>query len=197
MKSTNERLVITFERNYDEKELKKRFGIEYPMYFQYYEDALTAILKNIESNTIRDKDAYGSQNENYGMPLHSSNIIAFAGSRGTGKTTALTEFSRILENYYSSCDEWNKEIYYRSGRQYRFHVLPLIDASVLSAKEDLIEVILASMYQMANKKQGACKQENFDREDGLFRKIIAKFDSVYKDYLNVGNLGEQIGRAHV
>lgn len=194
MKNTNERLSIIFERDYDENKMEKsdlsqwneEYKIEYPFYRQYYKDALTAVLKIIKSNAsghMEISGGCGCGNGKYGAPLRKSNIIAFTGGRGTGKTTAITEFSRILESYRVTGNE-------RGQRSCRFHVLPLIDASVLSAKEDLIEVILASMYQIVNTKQRGCKKGYSEGEDKLFTKIIAEFDNVYKDYLNVGNHGD-------
>lgn len=204
MKNTKERLVIQFERDYDESKTKKNtscqwnegYQIEYPMYRRHYEDALAAVLNSIESNSLQwaeNQGAHGCGGGKYGVPLQKSNIIAFTGSRGAGKTTAITEFGRILESYYPAESERGQGYGYGNGSRKgcRFHVLPLIDASVLSAKEDLIEVILASMYQIVNTKQRGCKQGYSEGEDKLFTRIIAEFDNVYKDYLNVGNHGEQ------
>lgn len=196
MGSTKGKLSITFEGSYNEKELAEQFNIEYPMYFQYYGEALKAVLENIEDNALEDTgknaEIYGCRDGKYGVPLYKSNIIAFAGIRGAGKTTAITEFGRILEEYVIRCEKWNREIYYQNNarKQCRFHVLPLIDTSALSAKEDLIEVILASMYHIVKKHQDGYKQENPGRDD-CFRRLIVEFDNVYRDYLNVGSLGGQ------
>jgi len=194
MDKTANGIVVTNRRN-DEisRTGNKAIGgikVDYPMYFQYYVELLTAMAKNIENNAFRGSDRggeYSCWNGKHSIPLYENNIFAVIGDRGTGKTTAISEFSHILEDYGGS-EGWQEEISFRSGgkKQYCFHVLPLIDASVLNTKEDLVEVILASMYQRANKKQGNSKQEDFDKREGQFRKIIARFDSAYKDYLNVG-----------
>lgn len=186
MDNREERLHITFEREDGKKELIEQFNIDYSMYYQYYEDALKAVLKNIDRNTLRDAEKisgiYG--NDRHGIPLHENNIIAFMGQRGSGKTTAITEFGCILEDYNGHLETWNQEIDYQGGGQRHFRVLPPIDASVLSAKEDLVEVILASMYQMVMKRQGGSKGEDQGRERRI-TKIIEEFDSTFKDYKTV------------
>jgi len=191
MGSANKRLSVTFDKIYREK--TKELGIEYPMYFRYCGDALRSVLKNIENNDLAETENSGEfyecRNGKESKVLYTSNIIAFMGGRGIGKTTALTEFGRILAEYHC-LPGWNKEINYQDGlaKNSRFYVLPLIDASVLSEKDDLIEVILASMYRIIDKKRKDCRQENSDQR---FREIITQFDEVYKDYLNVGNLGHR------
>ena len=131
----------------------KNLGVEFLLYAQCYEETLSAILSNIDHNKSKQKkdDEYssvyvGMKNE-YVSPLDSSNIIAFMGNRGSGKTTAINEFSKILCNYYKNHDIWNRRLIYKPiESEYRFHILSPVDASVLEKKEDLMEVILANMY---------------------------------------------------
>lgn len=194
MEKSNECLIITFERNDDNIKTIKDLNIQYPMYFQYYEDALNAVLQSVRNNTLngleKNVSVYG--NNMYSVPLYENNLIAFTGKRGCGKTTAITEFGRILSDYYGSSRRWELEIDTQANGKgkYSFHVLPPIDASMLSAKEDLVEVILAQMYQLVIKEQQNCKEKDAKR-DGLFRRVIGEFDSVCKDYRNVGNYEDQ------
>lgn len=194
MKKIKERLSITFDRECDEELLRDRSIVEYPMYLRCYKDALKAILKNIENNVLDENrntaTVYGYRDGEYGVPLHESNILAFLGKRGSGKTTVLREFGCILTDYQSHCKEWDQWIGYQRDKDIprSFHVLPPIDASVLSATEDLVQVILANMYQEVIRKKGDCKGVDQDREE-LIGRIITQFDYAYKDYINVGNYG--------
>lgn len=192
------RLEIRLEEfSADEEKRLEKLGIKFPLYVKCYEDALKAILSSINYNQNSKKRKMNSDTffvgmENgYAAPLEESNIIAFIGDRGSGKTTVINEFSRILHEYYDKYENWNLIPAYSGGRGYRFHVLAPIDASVLETKEDLMEVILASMYQAFEKKIDYHKN-SVGRSD-LIQNIVHDFDSAYQDYINVGRHGEQFG----
>lgn len=157
--------------------------IEFLLYAQCYEEALTSILSNIDYNRNTDKFSFAGMEEEYISPLDSSNIIAFIGRRGSGKTTAVNEFSKVLCSYHNHIEKWNSRLVYKNNNnlRYRFHVLAPIDASVLEDKEDLMEVILASMYQVFEKK--AKKVMN---GSDTVRRMVQEFNDAYKSYINVG-----------
>ncbi len=191
----NRRLEIRL-KGYGEQEERewKELQIEFPLYTQCYKDALTAVFSNINYNMCPQKEdgsvdiAFAGMEKEYSAPLENSNIIAFIGDRGSGKTTALNEFCRILHGYHNNREKWEPRLACKGEGGYRFHVLAPIDASVLGAKEDLMEVILASMYQVFQKKTEDYKK-NFGRSE-LIQTIIRDFDDVYRDYINVGNHDE-------
>lgn len=185
-------------------------GINYPLYINCYYEALGAILKNIdlmEEEHGREQTRQKNRNKNRFL-LRSdisdincsefANIIAFIGTRGSGKTTAINEFCDILSRYGEEEEKWDKRLSYKNdcGKPHRFWIMPPIDASVLEAKEDLIELIWANMYQVFEaefkKKSGMSNYEE------LSKKIMKEFDEVYKNYNNVGHsekrevLGESV-----
>lgn len=200
MGSISRKLKITFKKSPEEKsladQLVKELGVAYPLYLQCYQDAMRAVLDHIDSNVLTEKESgtevYGYKRDKYGLPLNENNIIAFMGDRGAGKTTATTEFARILAEYDQHVTIWNRELYGSNGadRPYSFHVLPSIDASVLDAKEDLIEVILANMYHVLDEKWNGYGKESYER-DRDFQKLIKSLDDVYREYLNVGQIGRK------
>ena len=185
-------------------------GINYPLYINCYHEALGAILKNIdlmEEGYSREQIRQKNRNKNRFL-LRSdisdincsefANIIAFIGTRGSGKTTAINEFCDILSRYGKEEEKWGKRLSYnkKHGKQYRFWIMPPIDASVLEAKEDLIELIWANMFQVFEaefkEKSGMSNYEE------LSKKIMKEFNEVYKNYNNVGHsekrevLGESV-----
>ncbi len=173
--------------------------INYPLYINCYCEALGAILKNIdfmEEEYKGEQERRKNRNENQFLLRTKSsdincsefaNIIAFIGTRGSGKTTALNEFCDILSKYNENEEEWGKRLSYKnvSGKKYRFWIMPPIDASVLEAKEDLLELIWANMYQVFDdkfkRKSGNCDY------DKLGKRLMKEFDEVYKNYNNVGH----------
>ncbi len=170
--------------------------IEYPLYIQCYEEALEAIMQTIEYNA-KGREAgkedfncslkepvFAGAESGYTECLEKSNIIAFVGDRGGGKTTALNEFCRILHEYPKHFEDWEEKLFFRDLKKCCFHILPPIDASVLEAKEDVMEVILAGMHQVFQKEMEVCRRPVGDND--LVQTIIREFDKVYRDYINVG-----------
>lgn len=191
MGSKDFRIILDEYEGSDKAEERAReLGIEFPLYMQCYREALGAVLSNIAYNKEayekrkRQKSAFIGAKEAYTLPLDGSNIIAFIGDRGTGKTTAVNGFCQILHDYHLKKEKWETEIVYKGNerKEHRFHVMTPIDASVLGTKEDLIEVILASMYQ-------AFQEQKDDREREILKqRIVREFNEVYMDYINI-NVG--------
>lgn len=161
-------------------------------YKNCYSEALNVILDNLfAQETRRD----GRRKEDFlfgGVPedvssAKNSNIIAFIGRRGSGKTTAIREFSSILCSYQNRAEKWNRVLSCKTerGQDCRFHMMAPIDASVLDKKEDLIELIWANMYREFER---CSKRKNHSfMDDELDKKIMREFDEVYKNYVNVGH----------
>lgn len=194
MEYTSKRIEIVSVGEHEPQVIQKKYGIRYPLYFQCCKEALRAVLQNIEDNSYNatefEDDSYNAAKKKRdgredAQPLYVSNIITFVGGRGAGKTTAITEFGRVLENYGQYAEAWSEIISADSGKKKdpHFYVLPQIDASVLSTKDDLVEVILAGMYQMFNDEQRSIQDDVYEKMSDA---IIQKFDEAYKSYLNMG-----------
>lgn len=161
-------------------------------YKNCYSEALNVILDNLfAQETRRDRRReedfpFGGVSEDVSFAKN-SNIIAFIGRRGSGKTTAIREFSSILCSYQNRAEKWNRVLSCKTGRgqDCRFHMMAPIDASVLDKKEDLIELIWANMYREFER---CSKKKNHSfMDDELDKKIMREFDEVYKNYVNVGH----------
>ncbi len=181
--------------DFADEERARNLGIGYTLYLQCYCEALKVILRNINENADRT-DGVKCQNREDGFlrntgRMADSNIIAFVGDRGSGKTTAVSEFCRILQMYSQRAEKWNEEIGYQGlgGRTPYFHVMNPIDASVLGTKEDLVEVILASMYREFQKELDDIKDDRWGNT--RVQNILQEFDEVYKGYVMLGSRKEQ------
>lgn len=172
-------------------------------YKNCYSEALNVILDNLSRGGIRRierrKEAFcfGTVPEDESF-AENSNIIAFIGRRGSGKTTVIREFCSILRSYQNKSEKWNRVLSYkgRKDQERRFYVMTPIDASVLDKKEDLIELIWANMYQEFERCSRIRNHSCMD--DELDKRILREFDEVYKNYVNVGHeerrevLGESV-----
>ena len=192
------------ERDPQRVEKDMRLGIEFPLYRGCYVETLKAI-----SNHIRRHEGWIENRRRRMEEPHipeagrlrnnvDSNIFAFIGTRGSGKTTAVNEFCRLLYHYPERAEVWKEELAGQEemGKGCQFYMMPPIDASVLEAEEDLIELIWANMYQLF--EQRASGRSGVFAGDELVKTIMREFDEVYKTYSNVGHgerrevLGESV-----
>lgn len=170
-------------------EITDKKYIEYDLYQESYTATLTNIFRSIIEND-RNKDR--KQN----VENRSSNIYAFIGRRGSGKTTAMSEICRILKNLNDREQrQWWRErlpedVKNLCDRDLNFYVLKPIDASLLEVKEDLFELILVRLYKIYQDyvKTGM----NNVHEDALCQKNVSlQFEKVIQMYRTVKRGGEE------
>ncbi len=184
-RQNNELVVISKDvGDYTIMEDKKTEHIQYPLYMECYKYAIETILENSTKNGKNN-----SEDDSQGSPDNVNNIIAFCGGRGSGKTTAINEFGYILEqlntkderNWWISKLQQTDEIREYMAQNIHFTVLKSIDASLLTEKEDIVEMILAAMYEILEKK--VQEGQWYDKEEmESTSKIISEFDMVYNSY---------------
>lgn len=143
--------------------------LRYPLYYDIYKSALTRILERISR---WESGQQGAQN--------CDNIIAFAGERGSGKTTAMIHFCRELENN----GEKFKDVYERTEVEQssvRFYCLETIELSMLEESEDIFELILAKMLARVGEgvKDSRSRAPEFGNKD---RDLYLQFEKVYRSY---------------
>lgn len=91
-----------------------------------------------------------------------NNIITFVGERGMGKTSTMMTFSKKLEDKT------------RDGDKKRFYSLPMIDPSHFDRNVNIIEIIIAMMFQEFENKVKDIKST--DRQE-----LLKLFDKTYKN----------------
>lgn len=114
-----------------------------------------------------------------------NNIIAFCGERGTGKTSTMLSYARLLENIpnedkielFDSNKETDKS---KSIYDYSYQLIDVVDPSLFEKNENLFEVVLAKMF---SKTMGKLKMrhENRHLEKEGKRKLLECYSSVYRD----------------
>lgn len=179
MKETNDKvkkLELVLEGQYDKTIVEH---VRYPLYIDNFENALRVIFLNI---LRRKQEGYKAE--------EAENIIPFLGKRGSGKTTAMEDFCDILQNLKkeSECEWWVDRVIFDEDFQivlkekgFFFHVLRLIDASMLEGKEDVFELIMSEIFTFyRDKRQNTCFQRREDSE--LHRKIMKDFEDILKGY---------------
>ena len=181
---------------------------EFPLYRNCYKDGLFAVSRNIAYNrgeyqegkkALPVNDYFLEGGIRHKAERENNNIFAFIGSRGSGKTTAINEFCRILYQYEDKYRKWEDNFTEREriNTDRRFYIMPPVDASSLDAGEDLMELIWANMYHAFERKAKSRGGSRYSGDE-LQKTIIKEFDEVYKNYRNIGHgerreiLGESV-----
>lgn len=113
--------------------------------------------ERILNDIIQTQDRYyGDKSsttlENNGLV---NNVIAFCGDRGTGKTSAMNEFAEIVAK----------------NKNNNIEVLPIIDPTMFSTNDSVLEIIIARMFEKIN----VTKIEDVEKQ----RKVLKKFEQIY------------------
>lgn len=160
--------------------------------YRLYEKNFTATLNYIFQDVLKRKRYRCGGQRLEDSPEEMINVFPFIGSRGSGKTTALKEFCRILDSlsdnetknwwlsrFPESFEEMGSVEQVRN-ESFRFHVLPLMDASLLGDGEELLELILTELYK---RFKHSLEPENYYRAgaDGI-REITGTFEELLQMY---------------
>lgn len=189
----DERILKIISKEYGDYDLNDSYKsgseenehIQYPLYAECYKCAIETIFKNIYKKNL--KSDFTDQLPK--SPDNAHNIIAFCGERGSGKTTAISEFGIILKNLNKKSEkEWwmsqlrqTDYVIEYEKKNIQFIVLDSIDASLLTVKEDIIEMILAKMFEMFEKEMKVRKPYN-NNDTKIMTEILQGFDNVYNSY---------------
>lgn len=183
--------------NYDNEKVK----MEYPFYEPSYLSGMRAIFQQAIA-----KQEWDDKKKNRFFDIEKRNILSFIGKRGVGKTTAMNEFCEILSRMHDQKerDWWLTHVLDREeqeklrGQEFRFHVLKPIDASLLEDKEDLFELIVASIYRKFEKQLNSNMACDFEGNPQV-RRIMEMFSEIFKMYRNVvgRNIGDGYGSSMV
>lgn len=171
--------------------------MQFLLYFHCYSEAVRSIFFNAlkevkeEHKDILEKDK--------------SSIYSFMGVRGSGKTTAMREFCRVLENinkreeYGWWIDQVLTEESWRiqaRGETFYFKTMEPIDASSLEVKEDLFELILAGLYR--EYKKTVKKEKDFLSGRHPDTEVLELFEQVIEGYHAVKNArNEEFGDSFI
>ena len=112
------------------------------------------------------------------------NTIPFIGPRGSGKTSAMLSFQKMLTGYSDNCNEYSNLVF--SKQRVSFLSLQYIDVSTLKSTEDVLSIILARMLQLLMKEEESLRsnQKHFHETEEL-RSLYQLFDRIYGNLLHL------------
>ena len=111
----------------------------------------------------------GDEDDRVPDPINT--IIPFIGPRGTGKTSVMLSFQRMLqESQFQDAPEL---------KNCRFIGLDYIDAGILKETEDVIALILARMLQFLLRLEGSFSKNAQDQYREKLRRLFKHFDRFF------------------
>lgn len=179
-----------------EEQLEWKKG-EHEVWHPLYLDGYRAGLKNIFTkiyNMDVESEMHPNTAKNRFIRDEQNNILSFIGKRGSGKTTAMDEFCRILdglENHEES-KWWLNETVGKDiseqlrSRRFKFHILQPIDASLFDESRDLFEQIIANLYRYFHDENKKEYKEGSDYM-GMYSEIMKRYYSSKIDKSNKGS----------
>lgn len=132
-------------------------------------------LKDYETSIFKKiyEEAFESLDEilkNEGQ-LENNNIISFIGERGSGKTSCMLSFEKILIEALEKKSEILKG---KSISEYHFETLEMIDPSFFTSTSNVLEIIIATLFKKF--KESSDKSKNIEEQ----RNILLQFKKVYQ-----------------
>ncbi len=147
---THDGMLKIIHKNWHMDNKKPEEMIDFPLYETNYVNAVRNIFHSAlkQSELIKQKQDKIFKNE-------FKNMITFIGVRGSGKTTAMDEFCRILQDMHhdKKKDWWIRQTLETDDldrlleKRFKFYITAPIDASLLGEKDDLFELILVNIYR--------------------------------------------------
>lgn len=161
--------------------------VQYPVYTDNYEDALRTIFWDVLwKESLCDADRACEFDT---LNRETANMITFLGERGSGKTTAMEEFCRILKNLSKKKEYlwWLKRVVPEDdvreklwNKCFCFHVFSRIDVSMLENKEDLFELIMSNLLRLFQEKErNCCNMVETRRQRD---EVLKQFERILKAY---------------
>ncbi len=147
------------------------------IFSEVYLEVCVMVKEIIEANQRFDKNNLLEQfcNENY-----ISNTISFLGERGMGKSSAMLSFSYFLKIY--DIQDLKQDDLYRIS-DCKFYVLPKIDATMMSKEENLLDILLAKMWDTFYKKlnEQSLSGQSYNITQEKFEKTKQVYSSYWKE----------------
>ena len=164
-----------------------------------YQKAFT-LVSDIVSNFNEEKDE-NTRNDYYQQIRN--NIIAFAGDRGSGKTSCLQTVYQVLGCYDNTSLKYIVDLFENEFKEkirknfddVTFQTLPTIDPSYFEENSNILEIVLANMFstfkEHASKTQASNNNESYlEKKRNLvtcFQKAKDTLDTINNEEIKSSN----------
>lgn len=158
--------------------LEKVQEFQNSIFSDVYRNAHMQTERIMDRNDARGED---SEAEQFCTGNEISNVIAFVGERGMGKSSAMLSYAYFLKKYPSNmqCGEDEAFWFKKGGEKLTklvFYTLSKVDAAILT-NESLFDVVLARMWT-----DFSDKLENMGKNDAYFNRTAESFNLIKQAY---------------
>lgn len=124
-----------------------------------------------------------------------NNMIAFCGSRGQGKTSAMLSFGKSLEQYSNQRAKETTpffDVFPKEVQQTHFEVLRPIDPTILLPDDSVIKVVISRLFELFKKHEKenfSCFREGSQRQEGHLQELLGLFQTCFAN-INILSNGD-------
>lgn len=144
-------------------------------------DAYKQAALRVEEIVVATKSLIENNNGNSSYADYLNNIIAFTGERGQGKSSAMLSFTEYLKKV-SNIDTNN--VFGEATKDFNFISLETVDPSAFEDMNNILEVVIARMYNNFEKKY---RSNNTCVSKDKKNKIMDLFQKVYESLCLIRN----------
>lgn len=154
------------------EKFEKDENIDNFFFADVYNNANKSLIEIVQQADQKDSDFLNNHSCKY-LENEYSNIIAFTGDRGSGKTSVMRSYTGFLKKreYITNFDDLKNSY---------FECLPVIDPSHITSNETIIDIVLSRLFTSLDEKIKTYCQKNDSIISQNYRTIFQKFDEVYK-----------------
>lgn len=154
---------------------------ETSLFFETYKKAAKIVKGICETNQYQRKKKNQIEESGGRLEENTYTVLPFLGNRGTGKTSVMVSFATSFLQDYQKENLREQDIYEKlgvKGLEAKFHVLNMIDATILEAPEEIIEIVMVRMLDQLKKKeeeQITAKRRYWEEFDRDRRRLMQDF----------------------
>ncbi len=164
---------MTYNKNHKKicVNLDSPYKIKYEDYHEFEHSIFSSVYKQaalITREIVEKNEEYHRSPRRRGNMYRNNeqiyNILSFVGDRGSGKSSCMLSFAEYLKDYHRISQSKLSDMY-KVGDSVAFIGINSIDAGLLEDKEDIVEVVLASLLGQFRKLEdegGLIKGDDYE-----------------------------------
>lgn len=187
-------LIINLREENNIKIERKIEDIKLSIFRENYIDALGNLSDILNVEKLDDDEA---------IDREINNLIVFTGNRGSGKSSCMYSFAKIVDNISSTDkdivtlkelvsyeDEGeSKNIDFEKIKKTKFVNLKTIDPSLFEGANNVLEIVISNMFF---KFKVEIEKQNSNCDDEKKRKLLAQFQKVHKSLKTLNKTKKEI-----
>lgn len=176
------RRIVVDEKNMFKARLEKIDDFQESYFRDVYKQAIDCVNKILKSNTVMtNREMHNTNKRSLDIEYH-NNIIAFLGDRGSGKTSSMISFRNALHDVGQEASlELDGHSLDKAENNRKFLCMDVIDPTMFSDNESIIEIIVGKMFEVFKTKQESDNHQEKRNLVKLFQKVHSDIALIHTD----------------